>query len=380
MQQNSAGLYLHIPFCEHKCIYCDFYSIENLDPVDDFLSALHAEIDLAASQEKFPAFGTVFFGGGTPSLLSPSQVGTILDHLSRSFTFWPDPEITLETNPGTVNREKLRGYRDAGVNRLSFGVQSFFDDDLRFLTRIHSAAQARSVIALAREAGFANTSLDLIFALPHQTLARWEHNLRSAAELEPAHISAYSLIVEPSTPLFRMVRDKIVSPLPLETEAAMYEFTMEFLGARGYEHYEVSNFAKPGFRSRHNSSYWDGSPYLGLGPSAHSFLPPRRWWNSPSISTYITKIRNGQRPVGGEEILTPGQQLDEAIMLGLRSNGVNLSRLKADHGVDLLRSGQEIIGRLVAGRIAVLHDDTLRLTDKGFLLCDSISEELCSLT
>ena len=209
-------------------------------------------------------FETIFFGGGTPSLLAPEEIADILQHLAKTFTVQPEAEITLETNPGTVDRKKLEGFRRAGINRLSFGVQSFFDEDLKFLTRIHSASQAREAVRFAQEAGFNNISVDLIFALPNQTLSRWEENLRFALELNPQHISAYGLIIERGTPLFRMVDAKIVSPQPVETEAAMYEMTMGYLHAAGFEHYEVSNYAKPGFRSVHNCNYWNHSHYIGF--------------------------------------------------------------------------------------------------------------------
>ncbi|HMD13711.1 MAG TPA: radical SAM family heme chaperone HemW, partial [Bacteroidota bacterium] len=319
-----SGLYIHIPFCEHKCIYCDFYSIESLDAKNDFLQALRSEIDMYASTFPNERFETIFFGGGTPSLLAPEEIAGLLRHLADTFTVQPDAEVTLETNPGTVDQKKLEGFRNAGINRLSFGVQSFFDNDLKFLTRIHSADQARQAVRFARKAGFGNINLDLIFALPNQTMSRWEQNLHFVLELEPQHISAYSLIVERGTPLFRMVEAKIVSPQPVETEAAMYEITMKNLHDAGFEHYEVSNYAQPGFRSRHNCTYWDHSHYVGFGPSAHSFVRGKRWWNVSNIRTYCEKLEQNRNPVSGSELLTPSQLYDEAIMLGLRSNGIDL--------------------------------------------------------
>jgi len=371
-----SGLYIHIPFCEHKCIYCDFYSIESLDAKNDFLRALRSEIDLYVSSFQNEHFKTIFFGGGTPSLLAPKEIASILQHLAGTFTVEPDAEITLETNPGTVDRKKLDEFRKTGVNRISFGVQSFFDDDLKFLTRIHSADQARQAVRFAREAGFDNINIDLIFALPNQTISRWEQNLRSALELEPQHISAYSLIVERGTPLYRMVDAKIVSPQPVETEAAMYEMTMKYLHDAGFEHYEVSNYAQPGFRSRHNCTYWDHSHYVGFGPSAHSFVSAKRWWNVSNIRTYCDNLEQNRSPVSGSELLTSSELYDEAIMLGLRSDGIDLRRLHADHGVDLLSGQKSLIDQLQAEQLVSLEKNILRLTDKGFLLCDEISERL----
>lgn len=371
-----AGIYLHIPFCEHKCIYCDFYSIESLDPVDDFLHALKREIGARAATSPDDPFSTIFFGGGTPSLLDPAVIGDLLDLLHGTFRIETGAEITLEANPGTVDREKLAGYRAAGVNRISFGVQSFHEDDLRFLTRIHTAEQAVRGVGLAREAGFENVSLDLIFALPGQTMSRWEENLKRAVELRPDHLSAYSLIVEPRTPLSRMVRAGQVSPLPVDAEAEMYEFTMQFLRDAGYEHYEVSNYSRPGYRSRHNCGYWNHSNYLGLGPSAHSFQKNRRWWNVSSVRSYCRSLAEGKFPVSGEEFLSKGQLFDETVMLGLRGEGLDLAALRSSYGVDLIAREAPVIEGLLSENLLILDAQMLRLTDKGYLLCDEISEVL----
>jgi oxygen-independent coproporphyrinogen-3 oxidase len=372
----SAGLYLHIPFCEHKCIYCDFYSIESMDRTGIFVRRLKEEIVSYGAGAKGERFSTIFFGGGTPSLLEPAVIGEILDLLASTYSIEPSAEITLESNPGTVTPEKLRGYRSAGINRLSFGIQSFHDDDLRFLTRIHTSEQAIEGFKMARRAGFGNINLDFIFALPNQTMARWEKNLRQAVALAPEHISAYSLIVEPKTPLFRMVRAGRVSPLPIETEAELYEFTMEFLHAAGYEHYEVSNYARPGFRSKHNSGYWNHSGYLGFGPSAHSFRGNRRWWNVSNLRTYCDSIGQGKLPVAGEEFLIPEQLFDEAVMLGLRGEGLDLGQLRSRYGVDLLANNAGEIERFEGDGLMLVEGERLRLTDKGYLLCDEICELL----
>jgi oxygen-independent coproporphyrinogen-3 oxidase len=372
------GLYLHIPFCEHKCIYCDFYSIESLDPMEEFLRALKREIAAGSAAAEGETFSTIFFGGGTPSLLAPEVVGELIGLLGSSYRIEPGAEVTLESNPGTVDPAKLSGYRAAGVNRISFGIQSFHDDDLRFLTRIHSSEQAVQGVRMARDAGFENVSLDLIFALPDQTMSRWKENLRRALDLETDHISAYSLIVEPSTPLSRMVKARQVSPLPIESEAEMYEVTMETLGAAGYEHYEVSNYAKLGFRSKHNSGYWNHSNYLGFGPSAHSFRNDRRWWNVANVRSYCAAVGAGTPPVAGEEFLTGQQLFDEAVMLGLRGEGVDLARVGSLYGVDLLVSKAAAVRQFASDGFLVVEGGTMKLTDKGYLLCDEISKLLLS--
>jgi oxygen-independent coproporphyrinogen-3 oxidase len=373
-----AGLYLHIPFCEHKCIYCDFYSIEALQPIDEFVNLLKREIGLYAPYGHAETFSTVFFGGGTPSLLKPQVIGELIALLGNTFRLDPGSEITLEANPGTVDLEKLRQYRRAGVNRVSFGIQSFFDDDLRFLTRIHTGDQAIRSVRMAQAAGFDNVSLDLIFALPGQTPDRWERNLRQAVELGPRHISAYSLIVERGTPLSRMVAAKQVSPLPIESEAEMYEFTMKFLGESGYEHYEVSNYALPGYRSRHNGNYWNHTNYLGFGPSAHSFWQNRRWWNVANLRSYCSGICDNRLPVDGEETLTQSELFDESVMLGLRGEGINLDRLQSAYGVDLISRKASLIERLRSDALVVIDRRFLKLTDKGYLFCDEISRLLLS--
>ncbi len=371
-----ASLYLHIPFCEHKCIYCDFYSIETLDPLETFLRSLHREIDLQRGYGTRERFTTIFFGGGTPSLLTPAQLGDILSHLHRNFRIEPEAEITMEANPGTVNRESLRAYQQLGINRISFGVQSFFDDDLAFLTRIHTSASAREAVHLAQDTGYENVSIDLIFALPRQTMARWEENLRQAVALQPTHISAYSLIVETGTPLARMVQTKQVSPLPQEKEAEMYERSMQFFGDAGFEHYEVSNYALPGYRSQHNSNYWNHTNYLSFGPSAHSFWENQRWWNVRSIEGYCSRVDAGELPLAGQETLTQSQLLDESIMLGLRSDGIDLRRVEREHGIDLRRSLHGLIEELTGDQLAIVDDRSLRLTNRGYLLCDEISRRM----
>jgi oxygen-independent coproporphyrinogen-3 oxidase len=376
------SLYIHIPFCEKKCIYCDFYSIENMSSTNSFLEALHREIQLYAQYGKGTSFGTIFFGGGTPSLLAPQQIEGILSHLHSTFTVEKDAEITLETNPGTVNAQKLAAYRGLGINRLSIGIQSFHEDELEFLGRIHDSMQAIDCVRLARDAGFDNLNIDLIYSLPGQTLGRWERNLVYALALQPEHLSANSLIVEENTPLARMVRQKQVFPNPPESEADLYELTMQTMEARGYEHYEVSNYAKPGYRSRHNYSYWCHENYLGFGPSAHSFwknpgdITGFRWWNLANVSHYCRQLLVDRLPLGSQEFLMPEVLITERIFLGLRSDGLDLKKFQTDFGSEILFDHQDIINQLVAEDKATLHNDALRLTSKGYLLCDEISERL----
>jgi oxygen-independent coproporphyrinogen-3 oxidase len=376
------SLYIHIPFCEKKCIYCDFYSIENRSGVPRFLDALRQEIGMSAGYGKSNTFQTAFFGGGTPSLLTPHQLETILVQLGSVFTIDPGAEITVETNPGTVDLATLKAFRSLGVNRLSIGMQSFYEDELAFLGRIHDGTQAVRCFEMARSAGFDNVSVDLIYSLPGQTRARWKENLRKALALQPDHISAYGLIVEDHTPLARMVAARQVSPNPAEAEAELYELTMAMLDAHGYEHYEVSNYARPGFRSRHNDNYWHHGRYLGFGPSAHSFwkddaMPDgRRWWNVANLSTYCARLGEGMLPCSSDESLTPGQLLTERIFLGLRSDGLDLRTLSSGYNGSVQDHHREIIRQLVEDRLATVSQDRLQLTSRGYLLCDEICERL----
>ncbi|HLF14630.1 MAG TPA: radical SAM family heme chaperone HemW [Bacteroidota bacterium] len=377
------GLYLHIPYCDHKCLYCDFYSIESLGTMDDFLPALRREIGMygeshgrGSEPPSDQVFDSIFFGGGTPSLLDPGVVGELISALREHFTVTDHAEVTLETNPGTVDRAKLKGMLDAGVNRLSVGIQSFHEDELKFLTRIHDAETARRCVRDAFDAGFTNLNIDLIFALPRQTAEKWEQTLSGALELSPQHISAYCLIYEEGTPLIRLLRSKQVTPLPGEDEAVFYEHTMKRLGEAGYEQYEVSNFALPGFRCRHNLTYWEHREYIGFGPSAHSFRSPRRWWNVANISTYLARLSAGRLPVAGEETLGGRELFEEKVMLGLRTGRLDLDTIRRDTGNDILATSRRLIAELRARNLADLESGTLRLSRGGIMVCDEVSARI----
>jgi oxygen-independent coproporphyrinogen-3 oxidase len=378
------GLYLHIPFCEHKCIYCDFYSLapteERMDGdamMASFTDALRTEIRLrAASVGPEARWDTVFFGGGTPSLMGAEQMASILGDLRNHYRINDDAEITMEANPGTVSEERLAAFRRTGINRISFGVQSFHEDELRFLTRIHSAEQAEGSVRAARRVGFDDLNIDLMFSLPGQTLERWSQTLDRALALEPTHISCYSLIVEPNTPLLRMVETKLVAVLDPGADAELYEFTMDRLRSEGFEQYEISNFARPGRRSRHNDNYWNHGPYLGFGPSAHSFRSPVRSWNIANLSTYLSRLTRGELPTAGEEQLGREQLMTEAIFLGLRSDGIDLDRFEREFGRRLLDERRPLVDALVAEGLATVRPPVLRLTSKGYVVCDEVCAKL----
>ncbi len=373
-----AGIYIHIPFCEKKCTYCDFYSITDKQTIGTYIQFLIKEIDLYHQNFKDEPIESIYFGGGTPSLLQPSEIKKVLDKISTSFFIKENVEITLEVNPSTVDAQKLVRYRQVGINRLSIGIQSFNDEDLKFLTRIHNSTEALKCYDDARKADFDNVSIDLIFGLPTQTVDRWNDNLIKALELLPEHISAYNLTIEESTPLFKLITTKQTVAVSEDIECEMMELAMECLTSAGYRHYEVSNYAKPDFESIHNINYWNHSNYLGFGPSAHSYWNGKRWWNVRTVFSYYSRIKNGMKPIANGENLSRLQIADEMIMLGLRSQGINLDRLKSFFNFNVQRSFDRTIDYLVNERLAYVSNDVLRLTGKGLLICDKVTNILTS--
>jgi oxygen-independent coproporphyrinogen-3 oxidase len=373
-----GGLYVHVPFCERKCAYCDFYSVEDHSGVEDVLSAMEVEIRLAAEEGRGMKAGTVYLGGGTPSILTVKQLSRIMESLHRSFSIDPHAEFTIEVNPGTVTPQSLADYRALGCNRLSIGVQSFDDAELGWLGRIHSAEQARRCFAEARAAGFDNISIDLISSLPGQTEEQCVRSLEEAVRMQPEHISAYTLIVEDNTPLSAWVKEGRVTPNAEVHESQLFVATMALLAKAGFEHYEVSNYAQPGRRSRHNSAYWNHTSYLGFGPSAHSFLwkrpgsEARRWANVRSIRAYVDRLRAGTSPLDHNESLNDQQLLDEAIFLGLRSDGLDFSRIERMKGSGLTDRQRDTLRNICDAGLATCDGQRVRLTPKGFLLCDEI--------
>jgi oxygen-independent coproporphyrinogen-3 oxidase len=389
-----ASLYIHIPFCRHKCIYCDFYSVTHLDQIEQFISALFREIDLWATDPFFQqqTFSTLYFGGGTPSLLSAQQIASIINKVYSAFSFEADAEVSIEANPGALLQKNLAAYRAAGVNRLTLGVQSFHDDELKFLTRIHSASDAENAFHAARQAGFDNIGIDLIFGLPGQTLESWENNCRKAVELHPEHMSMYGLTYEENTLLWRQLEQQVFQRCEEETERAMFIHGIEILRDGGYEQYEISNFAVPGYASRHNQSYWDATAFLSLGPSAHSFDGQKRWWNVSDLQRYIDRLTLNILPIESEEILSPAEKNEEFVLLGLRrKTGVNIleweKMIRQERStilatlVDMFGDIDSITGFEFSNQGALLSvkDNHLCLTQQGLLLYNSICENISIL-
>jgi oxygen-independent coproporphyrinogen-3 oxidase len=388
---NEAALYIHFPFCRQKCNYCDFYSITHLDHIDEYLDALKKEIELYQDNPPFGglSFSTLFWGGGTPSLLSSTLSADVMEHLRQGFSFTPSVEVTCEVNPGTIDLVYLSALREAEVNRLSIGVQSFVDSELKTLTRIHSARQAEQAVAMAQKAAFDNIGVDLIFGLPGQSLDSWEHTLKKAIALRPSHISAYGLTIEAGTVLAQLIESGQVRRCDEELERELYLLGKKLLDNAGYLHYEISNYALPGYECQHNRKYWDGSPYLGFGPSAHSFDGKKRWWNADDVYLYAQKLERGQLPVIEEEQLSREQRLLEMILLGLRRRkGIDLKAWQQCAGIDLLQSTKlfqslggidstaQPFSKSVSGQFLALEDHHLSLTTQGLLLYDSLCQQL----
>ncbi len=387
------GLYLHIPFCQHKCVYCDFYSLETTHLIEEFVETLLVEIRLRAASISASIqasetsstlhtplqFHTVFFGGGTPSLLSPQQMERIITELQRHFVIDANAEWTMECNPGTVTPQHLRAYRELGINRLSYGVQSFHEDELRFLSRIHSTDEAREAIKLSRDAGFENVNLDLMFALPNQRFEQWKSTLDIAVSLHTDHISAYSLIFEPGTPLNTMLQQGKVQKQNEEYDAEMYSYAIDFLGRHGYEQYEVSNFAKDGKYCAHNCLYWQGDEYVSFGPSAHGYLFGTRYWNARSLKRYTESVLSGALPLTNSELLSDKERMFERAFLELRARGIRKADFMRDFGISIDNALAPLLREFVPTGELTNSAERVQCTPKGYAVCDALTVEAIHL-
>ena len=332
-----AGLYLHIPFCKQACYYCDFHFSTSLGQMEALCAALIHEMSLRAPDWQKVPLSTIYFGGGTPSILPPAQLNNIMEAIYRLFKVETTTEITLEANPDDLTIVKLNELKDAGINRLSIGIQSFREEDLVRMNRAHNAQEALHCIRLAREMGFDNLTADLIYALPELTDADWVANVDQLMAMKLPHFSAYSLTVEEKTPLEAYIRKGKISSVPDEVAPRQFELLMDMAAAHGYSHYEISNFAQPGHQALHNSNYWNGSKYLGIGPSAHSFDGERRWWNVSNNSAYIKSIQKGILPAE-YETLDLRTRYNEYVLTALRTErGVSLDYLQQQFGPKLHR-------------------------------------------
>ena len=376
-----SGLYLHFPFCNSKCIYCSFYSVASLKNQQEFLNALLLEIELKKTFLQNEMIQTLYFGGGTPSLFSIEEISSIIDKLKQSFTFSSSFEFTFEANPEQCSLEYLSALKKLGVNRLSIGIQSFNDEILHFLGRKHNTMQALQAVEHAQKAGFSNVSIDLIYGIMERKVGEWQQDLDIALSLPIKHLSAYALTVEENTKLFKQI-SKNSSGAPFigkdqDEELAISDMNvlLETIQKSSFYRYEVSNFAIQGFESQHNSNYWNGTYYLGLGPSAHSFDGDTRSWNVASVTKYVDGLVHG-KPISEFENLSISDKFNEAIMLGIRtSKGVLISEISKKYGEVFV---QHLLHQLVTldSDLYELSDGILTVTEKGFPLIDHITEIL----
>ncbi len=364
-----AGIYIHIPFCKQACHYCNFHFATSLVYKNELIAALLKELELQKNYLPNEIVDTVYIGGGTPSLCSPGEIGSLLLKIRTIFTLSPGAEITLEANPDNISERMLADWKSVGINRLSIGIQSFFEEDLLWMNRAHNADQADDCLPLATKY-FNNITVDLIYGFPLLSNEKWKQNVEKVLSFDIPHISCYALTVESKTPLDKLIKQGKSLPVDPDFQSEQFLLLMEWLKKSGYEHYEISNFAKPGCKSRHNSSYWQGKKYLGIGPSAHSFNGNSRQWNVANNQIYISSLAKDELPFEKEE-LTPVQQLNEYIMTSLRTM----------EGLDIERTGVRILEKTTKYFEAGLmkrENNFLVLTDQGKLLADGIASDLFS--
>lgn len=370
-------IYLHIPFCKQKCSYCNFHFSTSFSLKDEMLSAIKKEIQLRHNELENKTLKSLYFGGGTPSVLSVDEIKSLLDEIQKYFSFDNNIEITLESNPDDLNENFLKELSQTEINRLSIGTQSFFDEDLKLMNRAHNASEAESSIKRAQDFGLVNISVDLIYGSPTSNFEIWKDNLSKTIELQVPHVSSYALTVEPKTALEKWIENgKIRSPEETEQNQEFY-YMKDFLKDNGFDHYEISNFGKPGFHSKHNSAYWKSEPYLGIGPSAHSYNGHlERSWNIANNPIYIKNLNQNILPIE-KEILTEKDRFNEMIMIGLRTIwGVDLNRINQNFSSEVIDYlNQEIKSKIESG-ILEIENNYLKIPEKHWFLADGIASDL----
>lgn len=373
-----AGIYIHIPFCKKACNYCNFHFSVNQQLMPQMTEAIVSEALLQQAYLNEPV-ETIYFGGGTPSLLSEEQLNRILGSIRSIFTVSGNAEITLEANPDDIGTASLEIWKAAGITRLSIGIQSFFEADLRWMGRAHNAEQALACIQLAQNAGFSNLSIDLIYGGPTLTDEHWIQNLKTAIELKVTHLSCYALTVEPKTILAKKINDRQLEEVDPDKQAIHFDILMEQTAAAGYEHYEISNFALPGMRSKHNSSYWSGSRYLGLGPGAHSYNGISRQWNIANNSLYLSSLKQNNIPAE-IELLNTQQRVNEYIMTSLRtSEGLDLTLLEKIGSAGIVSNVLKLAEKFMEQGTLIRSGNFLIIPPKGKFYADGIAAELFQL-
>ena len=370
-------IYLHIPFCKQKCSYCNFHFSTSFSLKDEMLSAIKKEIQLRHNELENKTLKSLYFGGGTPSVLSVDEIKSLIDEIQKYFSFDENIEITLESNPDDLNKNFLKELSQTEINRLSIGTQSFFDEDLKLMNRAHNASEAESSIKRAQDFGLVNISVDLIYGSPTSNFEIWKDNLSKTIELQVPHVSSYALTVEPKTALEKWIENgKIRSPEETEQNQEFY-YMKDFLKDNGFDHYEISNFGKPGFHSKHNSAYWKSEPYLGIGPSAHSYNGHlERSWNIANNPIYIKNLNQNILPKE-KEILTEKDRFNEMIMIGLRTIwGVDLNRINQNFSSEVIDYlNQEIKSKIESG-ILEIENNYLKIPEKHWFLADGIASDL----
>lgn len=374
-----AGIYLHIPFCKTRCIYCDFYSTTHSEWKERYIRSLCRELEMRRDYLQGAPIETIYFGGGTPSQLAREDFQLIFDAIERIFGMKQVHEITLEANPDDLTPEYVQMLAGLPFNRISMGIQTFNEETLRLLRRRHTAAQALAAVGRCREAGFQNISIDLIYGLPGETEESWEYDLTQAIALNVEHISAYHLIYEEGTPIYKMLKQHRVCEVDEESSVHFFSLLIDRLAAAGYEQYEISNFCRPGYYSQHNTSYWQGIPYLGCGPSAHSFNLTQREWNVASLKEYMEGIENGKRAYETEDLDTV-TRYNEFIITSLRTRwGISLKKLKEEFGSELWQYCLDMAALSLKNGKLIEKDDTIRLTREGIFISDSIMSDLLKI-
>lgn len=374
-----AGIYIHIPFCKKKCHYCDFHFSTNTDLKSEMINAMIREIELQKDYASNETIETIYFGGGTPSILEQEELFKLLNTIAKFHKIIPQPEITLEANPDDIYPNKLHQWKQAGINRLSIGVQSFFQEHLQWMNRAHSSLQSFNAITQSQDAGYNNISIDLIYGFPGLSDEQWQKNLDNAVKFDIKHISPYCLTLEEKTALHHFVKKGKVAAPSEEQGARQFEYMTNFLIQSGFEHYEISNFAKPGFYSKHNSNYWKGKKYIGIGPSAHSFNGNTRRWNIKNNAEYIRRVNSNLQWFEYEE-LNLNTRYNEYVMTSLRTHwGCDLDYIKEYFGVKyldyLLKHSQSF---LESGKL-IRQENKLKLTSQGKLFADKIASDLFSV-
>ncbi|MCD8446111.1 radical SAM family heme chaperone HemW [Tenacibaculum finnmarkense] len=370
-----AGIYIHIPFCKQACFYCDFHFSTSLKKKDELISCLITELEIRKNELQNEIIETIYFGGGTPSLLSSKEITSLLNAIYKHYKVIENPEITLEANPDDLSEEKILELANSPINRLSIGVQSFFEEDLKSMNRAHNSKEAKECLSIATRY-FDNITVDLIYGVPNMSNERWKENLQIAFDFGVNHISSYALTVEPKTVLDSFVKNGKY-PEPDETEAKEhFDILVAETAKNGFVHYEISNFGKPAYFSKHNTSYWLGKKYIGIGPSAHSFSKTHRSWNVANNAKYIKELQEGKLPNEQEE-LSEEDQFNEYLMTGLRTIwGVSLAEIQANFKAcfkdDLLKSSQKFISE----GLLIIEKNTLKTTPKGKFLADGLASEL----